>query len=363
MKSLWILPGLVLLGVIAVGASRPDYPKPAFDADNNLERPEGYREWVFVGTPVTPNDLNPPEAAFPEFHNVYIHPADFAHWRRTGTFPDGTVIIKELVSVGSKQAVSGKGYFMGAFVGLEATVKDRKRFPDEPGHWAYFSFGHSLPLADAAAPFPTAACNACHAASAADDFVFTQYYPVLAAAKGARGGRTMGPGDEEFDRISRAMSNALPAAMEPTAPTAPTRGAVPTDAGELFTYLRDGEYKKLAASESGNHPSAGPHAKYGRPVRVFLDATLDRSLREGREQHPVGASAVKEMYTPDGKLHGWAVMVKTENQSAGGQGWFWYEVTSTENGSDPVAAGNGVPLCFGCHAGGDDFVLTSYPLK
>jgi len=31
--------------------------------------------------------------------------------KKTGTFPDGTVMIKELTSVGSKDAPSGKGYF------------------------------------------------------------------------------------------------------------------------------------------------------------------------------------------------------------------------------------------------------------
>ena len=34
--------------------------------------------------------------------------------------------------------------------------------------------------------FPTEACAACHQASAADDMVFTQYYPVLRAAKGSK---------------------------------------------------------------------------------------------------------------------------------------------------------------------------------
>jgi len=34
-----------------------------------------------------------------------------------------------------------------------------------------------------AAAEPTAACNACHKANAADDLVFTQYYPVLRAAR------------------------------------------------------------------------------------------------------------------------------------------------------------------------------------
>lgn len=165
----------------------PDsHPKPALDADNVMTRPEGYRSWMYVGTPLTPNELNPPEAPFPEFHNVYIHPDDFAHYERTGEFRDGTVLIKELVSIGSKKATSGVGYFMGEFVGLEATIKDSARFPDEPGNWAYYSFGHSYPLKDAAAPQDTMFCNACHGANAEQDWVFTQYYPVLRAAKGVR---------------------------------------------------------------------------------------------------------------------------------------------------------------------------------
>ena len=57
-----------------------------FDKEGNLIRPEGYRKWIYIGTPITPNDLNPPEAAFPEFHNVYIHPKDFDHWEKTGKF-------------------------------------------------------------------------------------------------------------------------------------------------------------------------------------------------------------------------------------------------------------------------------------
>ncbi len=77
----------------------------------------------------------------------------------------------------------------------------------------------------------------------------------------------------------------------------------------------------------------------------------------------MGAGIVKEMYDADRNLQGWAVMVKTAADSAGGKGWFWYEVTSTTDGSNPVAVGNGVPLCFGCHTAGSDYVLTEYPLQ
>lgn len=167
----------------AAQGSRPIPPKPGYTSNGALIRPEGYREWIYVGTPLTPNDLNPPEAPFPEFHNVYIHPSDYHHWEKTGTFPDGTVIVKELVSVGSKTATSGKGYFMGDFVGLEALVKDSKRFKGEPGNWAFFSFGHKYPLSDSTEKLPVATCSTCHQANGADDFVFTQYYPVLQGAR------------------------------------------------------------------------------------------------------------------------------------------------------------------------------------
>lgn len=334
--------------------------------DGKLIRPKGYRTWVYIGTPLTPNELNPPEAPFPEFHNVYIDPTSWDHYESTGTFRDGTIIIKELVSVGSKAAVSGIGYFMGEFVGLEATIKSSELFPDEPGNWAYFSFGHAYPLADSAEAFPTAACNACHAASAAQDFVFTQYYPVLRAvsAPEVAGPVTMGPAQRET--LMTAMTQATAVIGQPRAETGASVGPVPTDLGALFKYLGERKYESFSHRESTVHPSRGPHAVFGRPVRTFLSDDLDASLKAGNASHPAGSSIVKEMYLEDGTtLEGWAVSVKTQDDSAGGNGWFWYEVVST---SDPTQlgggqAGNGVPLCTGCHASGRDFVLSDYPLQ
>ncbi len=155
----------------------------SFNEQGELLRPEGYRRWISVGTPLTPNDMNGGQAAFPEFHAVYIHPDAFDAYERTGRFPDGTVLVKELLSVGTKQASSGKGYFMGDFTGLEVLIKDANRFKDQPGNWAFFSFGHEYPLKDSARLQPVENCSTCHGAAADDDYVFTQYYPVLRAAK------------------------------------------------------------------------------------------------------------------------------------------------------------------------------------
>lgn len=164
-----------------------------FDDDGVLQRPRGYRRWVYVGAPLTPNDMNDGAAAFPEFHSVYVDPASFDGYKRTGSWPDGTVVLKELVSVGGKSAASGKGYFMGDFLGLEAMVKDSARFPDEPGNWGFFRFTDEDggPPRRVAEVLPRTACAACHVGSAEDDLVFTQHYPVLRAAKG------FGAGDPE----------------------------------------------------------------------------------------------------------------------------------------------------------------------
>ncbi len=159
---------------------------PEFTADGQLKVPKlgSWRNWPFLGTPVTPNDMNKGEAPFPEFHHVYMEPSAFAHYEKTGVFPEGTVITKELVTVGTKKASSGRGYFEGEFNGFEIAHKSKKLYPKEPGNWAYYSFGHHAPPYEATAKAqPTANCAACHETLADEDMVFTQYYTNLRAAK------------------------------------------------------------------------------------------------------------------------------------------------------------------------------------
>ena len=180
---------------VADGANAAEPYTLQYTAEGELIRPAdgAWREWIYVGAPVTPNALNDGSAPFPEIHSVYIEPKTWTHYKKTGAFMEGAIIAKELSLVrapdganadGSTNEVSGTGYFMGEYSGFEITVKSKTRYPDEPGNWAYYSFGHhGPPYAMTAALEPVAACNACHEAAADDDFVFTQFYPVLRAAK------------------------------------------------------------------------------------------------------------------------------------------------------------------------------------
>ena len=294
----------ILSPALFATAEPPQEETPVhFDGQGWLIRPTGYRTWVYIGTPLTPNDMNPPEAPFPDFHNVYIDPESYDHYMETGNFREGTVLVKELVSVGSKAAASGRGYFMGEFIGLEAAVKDSNRFPDEPGNWAYFSFGHSYPLADTAEKFPAAACSSCHEAAAADNGVFTQYYPVLRAAKGPRqsslgspssaspSGAAMRSGDESYDRMADTMLGASESAMKATADTPTVDSVVPTEAQRLHEFLKAGSYRSFESQESEKHASRGPHAKFSWPVAsTWMPRSTLPSRQEMRRIRPAHRS-------------------------------------------------------------------------
>jgi len=151
-----------------------------FDAENKLYRPDNWREWVFVGSQVTPHDMNGGLAYLPEFHYVYIDPESFTHWKKTGVFRNGATFVKELLSVGSKEGMTGNGYFPGEFIGLEVSHKDKNRFPDNPGGWAFFSYGKP-PYGKISADLKGDGeldCGGCHARGA-EDWVFTEYYSIL----------------------------------------------------------------------------------------------------------------------------------------------------------------------------------------
>ncbi len=182
-----------IASTLSVGMSlAAEIAQATFNAENVVNAPKGYRQWIFVGSPLTPNALNDGAAPFPEFHNVYVEPSAFKHFVDTGEWAEGTQIAKELALVyqndndelGATFEVSGHGYQQGEFSGLELTVKDNARFPEMPGGWAYFSFGHHAPpYAETATAFASESCNACHDANADTDFVFTQFYPVLRAVQ------------------------------------------------------------------------------------------------------------------------------------------------------------------------------------
>ena len=69
---------------------------PEYTSTGELILPKNFHEWVFVGSPLTPNALNGGKAGFPEYHNVYIEPGSYEIFKQTHEFPEGTILFKEL---------------------------------------------------------------------------------------------------------------------------------------------------------------------------------------------------------------------------------------------------------------------------
>lgn len=182
---------VALVGTMTLGSRKVEAAasKPQYTADGKLIIPKGYRSWVFIGAPLTPNGLNNGKAGFPEFHNVYVEKENLEAYWKTGKFPEGTVIVKELTLVrnptnqdGSTTEASGRGFFEGAFNGMDVTVKDTKRYAKTNG-WGFYNFGHhALPYEASAKEATREECAGCHIAGAAKtDLTWVQFYPVLNA--------------------------------------------------------------------------------------------------------------------------------------------------------------------------------------
>lgn len=371
-KSKLFFTAAVISGVGFTALAQDLVEGPEFNEDGSVVRPIDWETWVFVGSPLTPNALNGGRATFQEFHSVYIEPTAFQHFKDTGEFANGTQLAKVRTYLyggddcfdqseenGSCQAVSGRGYFNGEYSGFELTVKDTERFED-PGGWVYYNFGESpQEWADSAQPFPAASCNACHDASAANDFVFTQFYPVLRDSEPKVSDSRTKAGEDEASNTSGEDSEGT-RTMQSAAVVPP----VSTNIDELFAYLQSGRYRnEFPLAEPEPHPSAGPHVSYGKPVQAYFSAGVAESLEAGDMTHPMGSMIVKDLFSDDGsELIGWAVMQKTHEDSDNGKGWFWAEFLSTEDSSDvPVPAENGSALCTSCHIRGTDFVLSELP--
>lgn len=155
-------------------------PAAVFEkGSNTLVRPEGYREWIFVGSSLGLSYAEDPaqQRNAQVYHNTYIIPWAYREFSKTGKFPEGTMMVLELANAEVKSEPGLQGSYEKDYIALEASVKDSARFD---GGWGYFNFTERPGVLKAKAdPFPKNVCWSCHDQKAATDHVFTQFYPVL----------------------------------------------------------------------------------------------------------------------------------------------------------------------------------------
>ncbi len=183
--------GVLAVAVAAIVVARPSTTVhaaapslPAYTPKGELLPPANYREWIYLTSGIdmsySPKDNGMDHSMF---DNVFVNPEAYQGFLKTGTWLDKTVMVLEVREAKSKGSINVRGHFQGAGVmDFEVHVKDEARFP---GKWAFFSFDSDKGNGTL---IPTGApCYTCHAAHAAVDTTFVQFYPTLLPVAHAKG--------------------------------------------------------------------------------------------------------------------------------------------------------------------------------
>jgi len=160
---------LVLLGIAAFAQS------PQYQSKSVLIAPTNYRDWYFVGSNLGIS-YSPAPTTDQFFKNIYIQRTAADTFKKTGVFPEKTMLVMEVYKPETDASPAKRGNFQGKFIGIEVAVKDKSAVAEG---WAYYNFisnGQQMPTAKA---FPKQACWSCHQEHGAKDNVFVQFYPRL----------------------------------------------------------------------------------------------------------------------------------------------------------------------------------------
>jgi hypothetical protein len=188
---------LIVAGVVAAGialgtacqATDTDDTEPeqaAFspyvDEMGNITVPRNYRtEWAFLGTWSVASDSGQPPGA-KGLHTVYTQPGTIEAYRETGAFPDGAVLVKELLSTQTGSMTTGQVSRGEAIEGWFVMIKDTEgRFADNPlwgDGWGWALFNAEDPTQTVTENYK-AECIQCHVPARQTDWTYVEGYPPL----------------------------------------------------------------------------------------------------------------------------------------------------------------------------------------
>jgi hypothetical protein len=167
MKRIVLVVPLLCVALLAQSAGPLQYSR-----EGKLRMPD-YREWVFLSSGLGMTYAqNPQPNASPFFDNVFVDPAAYKAFLKSGAWPDKTVLVVELRNSETKVSINKDGRVQTNVAGTEVHVKDASR-----GGWAFYGFatgakeGSLIPK--------TENCYSCHEQNAAVDTTFVQFYPTL----------------------------------------------------------------------------------------------------------------------------------------------------------------------------------------
>ena len=167
---------------IVVNAARAATPgADAVDANGNLRVPANYRTvYKFLGGWAVAADQG---QGAKQVHVVYTSPGTIEAYRKTGHFPDGSVLVKEVFDAATASMTTGTVSHAQSLKGWFVMVADGKN--DHRGSklwgdgwgWSWFDAGNRLKTTSVDYKVD---CQSCHIPARATDWIYIQGYPALA---------------------------------------------------------------------------------------------------------------------------------------------------------------------------------------
>jgi hypothetical protein len=150
------------------------------DKTGNIRKPSDYRDhYQALGTYAVV-ELN----GATDMHYTYASPGAAEYYRKTGTFADGTVLVKEVFGTDHAQMTTGDAHWASGTKVWFVMIKDQKgRYPGNPlwgDGWGWALFKSDAPDKQVATDYKKD-CLGCHIPARTTDWVYVQGYPVLAA--------------------------------------------------------------------------------------------------------------------------------------------------------------------------------------
>lgn len=137
-------------------------------APDAVPYPENYRAWTHVKSMVIESG-HPLHASFGGIHHLYANEAAMRGYR-SGTFPDGAVIVFDLLAADEKD----HSVTEGARKVVGVMRRDAKKFA-ATGGWGFEGFAADSRTERVVGANAATACFACHQSQQANGFVFSRY--------------------------------------------------------------------------------------------------------------------------------------------------------------------------------------------
>jgi hypothetical protein len=178
-----IVPTTVVAAVLAIGLGAAAAAKghdPVADAKGNLHVPADYAHaYEYLGTWGVAADKTPGSK---EMHVVFASPGAIAAFKKTGHFPQGTVLVKEVRDTETGSMTTGTVSHPAKLKGWFVAVRDTQN--SHPGNklwgdgWGWSWFDADKPLQTTSTDYHKD-CLGCHQPAKTTDWMYTPGYTRL----------------------------------------------------------------------------------------------------------------------------------------------------------------------------------------